>query len=333
MSKLVEYGWTPHYYLRYKDSNGCNRKISTKARSEAEALRFQAEFDAEQEAAPTEEQQTISKLMDAYLADRKGNVIAYDSLKYASVPIKEHFGHAQPRQVTDLQVKQFIKKMEKLGRSNGNTIKQLVTLRSALSFAVRKDWIEKAPYIQLPPRPTPKDRWLTKEEANKLLDGCKSFHVKLFILLALKTGARKSAILQLTWDRVSFERGIIMYPLPGRNHDKKRRAIVPISDSLHEILLDAQELGKTKWVIEFRDKPLLDIKNGFKTALQASEIDHCTIHDLRRTCATWLVQAGIPTSQVARMLGDTEKMIETTYGHHSPEYLKEAVNALDWVKL
>jgi len=39
---------------------------------------------------------------------------------------------------------------------------------------------------------------------------------------------------------------------------------------------------------------------------------------------------GIPTSQVARMLGDTEKMKETTYRHHSPHYLKEAAQALNW---
>ncbi|MBL4612116.1 MAG: tyrosine-type recombinase/integrase [Emcibacter sp.] len=61
-----------------------------------------------------------------------------------------------------------------------------------------------------------------------------------------------------------------------------------------------------------------------------SKINHCTIHDMRRTCATWLVQAGIPTVKVARMLGDSEKMIEWVYGHHSPDYLIDAAKALDW---
>ena len=330
MSRLAKYNWSPNWFIRYRDRSGRHRKISTKTSNRQHAEQIKSQFDAELQKPPSPLQQTTSLLLDAYLADRKGNVRAYDSLFHATKPLKEHFGFTQPQHITDIQNKSYIKKRQKLGRSNGTVIKELVTLRSALSFGVKKNWIDKAPYIEMPPRPAPRGRWLTEEEASKLINACKMPHVKMFILLAIKTGARKSAILQLTWDRVSFERGIIFYALPGKDHGNKRRAIVPISDSLKKDLLAIREFALTDWVIEFNGKPIKSIQESFRSALEGSGIDHCTIHDLRRTCATWLVQKGIPTREIARMLGDTEDMIEKVYGHHSPEYLRNAANALDW---
>jgi hypothetical protein len=37
---------------------------------------------------------------------------------------------------------------------------------------------------------------------------------------------------------------------------------------------------------------------------------------------------GVPLTEVARLLGDSEKTIETVYGKHAPDYLRRAVNAL-----
>ena len=38
---------------------------------------------------------------------------------------------------------------------------------------------------------------------------------------------------------------------------------------------------------------------------------------------------GVPLSEVARVLGDSEKTVETVYGKHSPDYLRRAVHALN----
>ncbi len=330
MSELVRYKWSKNWYIRYRDSRGSYRKISTRTSNKDHAEQIKARFNSDLEAPPEPEQQTIDKLLDAYLKDRRGNVSAYDSIFHATKPLKKAFGHTQPRHITDLQNKQYIKARRKEGRSDGTIIKELVTLRAALAYAVRKGWIEKAPHITLPPRPAPKERWLNHKEADQLIAACKSPHIRMFILLALKTGARKSAILELTWDRVSFEQDIIVYPLPGRLHSKKRRAIVPITEGLKAELEQARQLAQSDWVIEYHGQPLRKIQTAWTNTLKESGIAHCTIHDLRRTCATWLVQAGIPTVRVARMLGDSEKMIEKVYGHHSPDYLKDAAKALDW---
>jgi hypothetical protein len=41
-----------------------------------------------------------------------------------------------------------------------------------------------------------------------------------------------------------------------------------------------------------------------------------------------MVMAGVPMVEIARMLGDTVAMIESTYGKHSPDFLRSAADAL-----
>lgn len=330
MSKLFKYEWSRNWYIRYRDRDGRDRKISTRTDNREYAKQIKSAFDADQQRPPEAQQQTVALILDGYLENRKGKVASYDSLKYPCKFLKEHFGQTQPRHVTELQVRQYIRLMEKKGRSNGTTIKHLNVLRTALTWSYNKDWIDKVPFIPFPPKPAPRERWLTKEEAVKLINACEEPHIRMFIELALKTGARKSAILQLTWDRVSFDRNLIFYPLPGISHGKKRRAIVPIAQGLKTQLELTRQLAQTSWVIERNGKPLKDVKSAWRTVLKKSGIDHCTIHDLRHTCATWLVMSGIPFEKIAKMLGDSVEMIERVYGHHAPDYLRDAADAVDW---
>ena len=87
---------------------------------------------------------------------------------------------------------------------------------------MREKWIAAAPYVEMPPKPPPRERWLTREEVQRLIHSAKSLHIRLFIVLAYYTTARTGAILDLTWDRVDLERRLIYYAKPGRRETKKR---------------------------------------------------------------------------------------------------------------
>ena len=45
------------------------------------------------------------------------------------------------------------------------------------------------------------------------------------------------------------------------------------------------------------------------------------------TCATWMLQNGVSTREVAGYLGTSEKVIEKTDGHHSPDHMLNARRA------
>src|SRR5690606_31074980 len=99
------------------------------------------------------------------------------------------------------------------------------------------------PAFDLPPDGDPRDRWLRKDEIQKMIvaaaetrRGKRLSRVERFLWIALETAARKQAIYDLTWDRVDFETNVIHYDVPGRRKTKKRRASPPISKALRPIL-------------------------------------------------------------------------------------------------
>jgi site-specific recombinase XerD len=53
---------------------------------------------------------------------------------------------------------------------------------------------------------------------------------------------------------------------------------------------------------------------------------------LRHSCATLLLQNGVSTWRVARLLGTSEQVIQRTYGHHCIEDLREAVGVWSTAK-
>lgn len=50
-------------------------------------------------------------------------------------------------------------------------------------------------------------------------------------------------------------------------------------------------------------------------------------HICRHTCCTWLLQSGVSISEAAGYVGMSEKMLEDVYGHHHPDFQRNAANA------
>jgi len=163
-----------------------------------------------------------------------------------------------------------------------------------------------APKIPLPPDAPNKTRYLEREEIELLLSNCIESHVKLFVLLAINTGARKGAILDLNWAQIDFNNKIIHLNPEGRQQTNKRRAIVPISDALMTALNDQrQELKKLQeeaaaagepmqmcpYVISYRNGPIANIKVGFRMACERAGLVGVTPHTLRHTAGSLMAIA------------------------------------------
>jgi integrase len=77
---------------------------------------------------------------------------------------------------------------------------------------------------------------------------------------------------------------------------------------------------------------VLSVKTGFASGLRLAGLDltigNVTPHTLRHTAATWLMQAAAPMWEAAGFLGMSEKTLRETYGHHHPDYLRGAANAV-----
>ena len=71
------------------------------------------------------------------------------------------------------------------------------------------------------------------------------------------------------------------------------------------------------------------VRTAWRTALREAGITHCRPHDLRHTCATWLTQAGTDQWAAVGFLGMGPDTLERVYGHHHPDHLQNAVEAME----
>ncbi|WP_224767627.1 tyrosine-type recombinase/integrase [Paracoccus yeei] len=81
---------------------------------------------------------------------------------------------------------------------------------------------------------------MTKDEVQKLIDHAEAPHIALAIHLLFATAGRVGAVLDLTWERVDMERGIINLRLDD-SRTRKGRAIVPINRGLMAALQTAKD--------------------------------------------------------------------------------------------
>jgi integrase len=229
--------------------------------------------------------------------------------------------------------------------------RELEDLRAAINHHRREGLCSESVLVVLPERTVARERWLTRSEAARLLwaawrakqvmrdkDTRRSVgrHVARFILVALYTGTRSSAIcgaaLMPTVGRghVDLERGVFYRRAIGRRQTKKRQPPVRLEPGLLAHMRRWARLGLSrKAVIEWNGKPVENVRKGFEAAVRAAGLGpEITPHILRHTCATWMMQRGADLWEAAGFLGMTVEQLEQVYGHHHPDYQQEAIAAL-----
>ena len=126
---------------------------------------------------------------------------------------------------------------------------------------------------------------------------------------------------------VDTEAGLMFRRAAGQAETKKRTPPVPINPRLRAHLRRWERKG-ARHVVEVDGQRVASVKRAWSTALREAGIDHATRHDLRHTCATWLMQAGVDRWQAAGYLGMSVEVLESTYGHHHPDHLRDAAQAI-----
>lgn len=143
----------------------------------------------------------IAAIVEDYLKNRKRNTGTAEPFAWRRLaPV---FGALRPEQVNRALCRAYAQKRQ---ASSGTIRRELGVLRAALI------WHDKhtPAQFEMPATPPPRDYWITTAEYLRLLDAARQTpHIYLFILLAFTTAGRAGAILDLTWDRVHFGRGVL----------------------------------------------------------------------------------------------------------------------------
>jgi integrase len=272
----------------------------------------------------------VAELWDAFTRAKAGRVITV-SMVHTWKSLKNRFGSTAGDSITVEDCRAHIEERRKAGIKDGTIRTQLGHLRMVLNWSVKEGLLERASYIERPPAPKPKEAHLTREQARALIDATDFAHVRLYVILALGTGARNAALLDLTWDRCDFERDLIDLRNPNITTPHKGRAIVPINRTVKAALLESKAGALSEYVIEWAGKKVASVKRGLKASARRAGIKHISPHMLRHSAAVHMAEAGIPMEEIAQFLGHSDvNVTRRVYARFSPTYLKEAARALEY---
>lgn len=205
---------------------------------------------------------------------------------------------------------------------------ELQLISTSLNWVPKEAGLNDAAEIWMPPKPPRKVRHLTHKEFEDFFDAIRAPHVQLYAQIGLYTMARPSAILELCWTQVKFDRQQIEFNQEGRVQTAKLRPTVPINPELVDALLEAFEARQSDYVIEYAGKPIRSVKKAFQAASKRFG-EKVTPYMLRHTGAVWAAEAGTPMSELAQYMGhDDDTTTQKHYARYSPDYLKKVSNAV-----
>ncbi len=238
----------------------------------------------------------------------------------------------------------------------GQTVKNIfLNLKSALEVARKQKMITENPCqdVVLPPIKQYKAQVYTPEQTKQMLTAAEGTDMYLIAVIEAYLGLRKGEIAELKWSDIDLENGIVHITRSRVKADKEvitkapkseagirdlylgNEALQIFNDEYEKYLAKAKEAGfnATGYVIH---KPNGDpfvpdsIAQKWERFRDANNLPKIRFHDLRHTCATTMIAAGIDPKTVQTRLGHSDIQVTlNTYSHCLPEMNKAAGDKMD----
>lgn len=216
------------------------------------------------------------------------------------------------------------------GVTNATVNRMAAIVRAILKRAERKwRWIDRSPSVSLLPEPSRRVRWLTRDEADRLMAAMPE-HMADMTRFTLATGLRESNVTLLEWSQVDLDRRVAWI----HADQAKGKKAIGISLNADAVLVLRKQVGRHpvrvfcwprprgKGRIEWTPMRRADHAT-FTKACRAAGIENFRWHDLRHTWASWHVQAGTPLHVLQELGGWSTIAMVQRYAHLSPEHLAE----------
>lgn len=303
---------------------GANRRRYSTRTDDEGLARARAQEIWQKLHAPTSER--IRDLWQVYLADRRKDGRDVTRQENAWKRLASTFADRLGSDVSKDDCRDYARLRQRQGAASGTTKIELEYLRACLNLHYGRGHNR----VWTPPASAPRDRYLAKEELERLMSHVTTPHVRLFIVLAVTTGARMSAILELRWDQVDFKHKTINFNQLGREQSNKRRPEVPINNRALLSLEEAARGAVSDFVVEWDGRPVKSIKKAIRRAAERSGVI-CSPHVFRHTAGVWMAQGDIPMQKISQYLGHTSSRVtERTYARYSPSFMKDAAATLEF---
>jgi integrase len=248
------------------------------------------------------------------------------------VHVLARWGDEPLERVTTIAVQGWVRGLEKQ-MSPASVAKCFHLLSSILGSAVRDRLLLTNPCegVRLPATSKGREVYLTHTEVERIANVCRRSEDALVIRTLAHSGLRwgelsglRTTSLDLLRKQLHVVRVMTRYGPKDYPKSAAGRRTVPLPEHLVEMLA-AHLVGADRDRLVFvgsRGAALSDTNfrnRVWKPSLEAAGMTGVTVHDLRHTAASWLVQAGVPLYDVMRFLGHESITTTQRYAHLAPD--------------
>ncbi len=256
----------------------------------------------------------------------KRNLRNFEGVRQICRHLDRYLGDKPLGQINGDVVWSIVQGELKKGNKPATVNRYLAAVRSILRMARDEwQWIDSTPKIRMLPGEVERDRWLTREEADRLIRVCPP-HLAALVRYALATGCRAAEITGLEWSRVDLDRRTAWL---NQTKNGTPRG-VPLNEDAIEVL--REQIGNhLRFCFSYKGQPLrADVTNtAWHNALAKAGIADFRFHDLRHTWASWHRQAGTSCDELKDLGGWKSRTMVDRYAKFATENLLSAASRIE----
>lgn len=322
-----------------------NKRYTGTAKTYAEAVADRAKRlkEAERGEAKEEEKRarnsgpTLKDIYELTCLTRWADTKSESTAKINAATSLAFFGENTPAvKITTMKVADFLEYLRKRSYASGTINRKMSALSTMMKTALDHEIIPSVPRFHRLKEYKGRERFVSVEEENKILtmlDEIGHEDFKTAVVTLIDTGIRRGELLRLEARDVDFSGGKYGSIRLWMTKGNKART-VPLTRRVSAALAKrvAVTIGDNGRIFPFTTEWLRGNWARVKKYLNLEDDPLFVLHILRHTCASRLVQRGVPILEVQRWLGHAT--IETTmrYAHLAPNSLYSFVDVLEKVQ-
>ncbi len=239
------------------------------------------------------------------------------------------YKNKKPSAITFKEITAYIIIRKKHDNISDSYLNQLINALNAFYGRVLNQE-EKIAKLDRPKKRRALPNVFSEEEVQQLLKSCKNLKHKCMLILTYSGGLRKSEVLNLRISDLNYERKTIFIK-NGKGGKDRYTFFSPIAIKYLKKYTDQYQ--PTIWIFEGQSGGQYSessIQSVFEKAKQESQVNRfVTLHGLRHSFATHLVEKNVPLHNVKELLGHSSIKTTEIYLHISNKFRRELKSPID----